>query len=266
MVKESWFVDALATDEPVDLFLILGHNPVRQTDERSTLRVVFDAIRAVHAHTPIQIFGGHAHIRDFDVYDDASVAMASGCYCETLGWASVSGFGASTKDYRGPAVPRGVKTASRPARPGSLTPYLFSRRYLDWNRKTFVYHTTSDDTAYDNNYGKCISNHITKVREQMRLGEVYGCAPQSWCRSCAPFGDKNNIISGLFGPAFSAVVVNQSRAEKPRIILSNTALARFDLHKGPFTRDDVYITVPFINTFRYLPDVPFTAAKQLIAK
>src|ERR1700743_1722356 len=29
MVKEKWFIDALNQKEPIDLFIVLGHNPVR---------------------------------------------------------------------------------------------------------------------------------------------------------------------------------------------------------------------------------------------
>ncbi|KJZ77027.1 hypothetical protein HIM_03348 [Hirsutella minnesotensis 3608] len=267
MVQQKWFTDTLASKEPVDLFIILGHNPVRQTDKSSTFKTVFDAIRKVHPTTPIQIFGGHTHIRDFTIYDDSSVSLESGRYCETLGWLSMSGFKSCSTGFKGPANPKGVANPSRPARADSKSPFVFSRRYLDWNRKTFIYHSNFTGQALDTSDGKEVTGQITKVRNQLRLGEVYGCAPQDWCKSCAPFDDKTkNIFAGVIAPAVSAVVINQTRADKPRIHLGNTGFVRFDLHKGPFTYDDSFIISPFRNKFLFFPDVPFDLANQLIQK
>ncbi|KAM4055274.1 hypothetical protein HRG_006070 [Hirsutella rhossiliensis] len=244
MVKESWFAETLTANEPVDLFILFGHNPVRQTDPSSTFKVVFDAIRAAHPETPVQIFGGHTHIRDLAVYDDAAVGLESGRYCETLG----------------------VENASRPAKKGSKSPFVYSRRYLDWNRKTFMYHSNDGSKAFDHHHsGQRVTSDITEVRDELRLGDVYGCAPQDWCMRCAPFNDKTkNIFPGVIYPAVSAIVVNKTRADRSRIILGNTGAIRFDLHKGPFTYDDSFIISPFRNLFLYIPDVPFDKASRLI--
>jgi 2',3'-cyclic-nucleotide 2'-phosphodiesterase (5'-nucleotidase family) len=74
LVKESWFLDAINYNETIDLFLLLGHNPVRD----STFSLVHNTIRAARPDIPIQIFGGHSHIRDLVVYDDMSVGLESG--------------------------------------------------------------------------------------------------------------------------------------------------------------------------------------------
>ncbi len=78
MVKQQWFIDVLNIDKPIDLFLLIGHNPIRTTDPISTWTVVRNAIRASHPNIPIQVFGGHTHIRDFQVYDDKSTGLESG--------------------------------------------------------------------------------------------------------------------------------------------------------------------------------------------
>lgn len=57
MVKQQWFKEALALNEPIDLFLLIGHNAARRTDPTSSMGVVWDAIRAAHPTTPIQVFG-----------------------------------------------------------------------------------------------------------------------------------------------------------------------------------------------------------------
>jgi hypothetical protein len=74
LVKESWFLDAINFKEPIDLFLVIGHNPVRQ----STLSLIHDTIRKARPEIPIQVFGGHSHIRDLVVYDDMSIGLESG--------------------------------------------------------------------------------------------------------------------------------------------------------------------------------------------
>lgn len=266
MIKESWFTEALASKEPVDLFILFGHNPVRPTDSASTFKLVLDAIRASHAKTPIQVLGGHSHIRDFAVYDDSAVGIESGRYCETLGWMSVSGFDSSNSGFKGVKNPHGVPNPSRPAKEGSKSPFVYSRRYLDWNRKTFLYHSKQTEKTYDYHSGLRVTGDITKVRDELKLGQVYGCAPQDYCIDCAPFTDPKNIFPGVIYPAVSAVVLNETRKDKSRIILGNTGAIRFDLHKGPFTYDDNFIVAPFRDVFLYIADVPFDKASAVLDK
>lgn len=78
MIKQQWFIDAVNYTEPIDLFLVIGHNPVRRTDSSSTFGLLHDTIRAIRPSVPIQAFGGHSHIRDFQVYDDMSTGLESG--------------------------------------------------------------------------------------------------------------------------------------------------------------------------------------------
>ena len=78
MVKQDWFAQAVNLDKPIDLFLLIGHNIARPSTGGSTFGIVHKAIRAVHPNTPIQIFGGHSHIRDFAVVDQSSTALEAG--------------------------------------------------------------------------------------------------------------------------------------------------------------------------------------------
>lgn len=72
-------------------------------------------------------------------------------------------------------------------------------------------------------------------------------------------------------------MVNESRSDIPRILLANTGgksndwrwhyidandplCIRFDLVQGPFTYDDSFIVIPFLNKFLYMPEVPFELA------
>jgi 2',3'-cyclic-nucleotide 2'-phosphodiesterase (5'-nucleotidase family) len=280
VVQQPWFKNALNFKQPIDLFLVIGHNPVQ--GDGSTISTIQQAIRAGHPNTPIQVFGGHTHIRDFAVYDSSSTGMESGRYCETLGWLAMNGIKSSA--YNGTNSPKGVPHPSQPAvnvttaastptaAADALAPtktsynssVLYQRRYLDWNRLTFAYHAEgSQSHTFDTPLGEAVTTNITNLRHQLNLTELYGCAPQTWCLSCAPYLSNGSIFS-LLAEALSVTVVNKTRAKTPRMILINTGSVRFDLVEGPFTLDDSYIVSPFTDTFQFIPDVPYKYASKVL--
>jgi hypothetical protein len=57
MVQQDWFKAAVNFNQPIDIFVLLGHNIARPSVGGSTWNTVFNAIRSVHKDTPIQIFG-----------------------------------------------------------------------------------------------------------------------------------------------------------------------------------------------------------------
>jgi hypothetical protein len=270
-IKEPWFATAVNYTEPIDLFILMGHNPLRK-GSGSTLTTIQQAIRASRPDVPIQIFGGHTHIRDFAVYDSGSTGIESGRYCETLGWVSISGIKSST--YNGTQTPKGVPNPTLPAQkvnttatavPTAFQNLKYFRRYLDWNRLTFAYHSTgSQSTTFGTPEGEKISKQITSERKALNLSSLYGCAPQTWCISCAPFGSDGNIYT-ILSKALAATVINETRKDVPRIIILNTGSVRFDLVEGPFTYDDSFIVSPFSDTFQYIPSVPYNSAKQVLS-
>lgn len=85
-VKEQWFQDAIRSRD-VDLFLITGHVPVRDSQE---FDLIYKAIRNVHWDTPMVFFGGHTHIRDYHIWEKKAHGIESGRYMETLGFLSIS--------------------------------------------------------------------------------------------------------------------------------------------------------------------------------
>ncbi|KAL8846901.1 MAG: hypothetical protein Q9221_008042 [Calogaya cf. arnoldii] len=276
LVKESWFLDAIKYPQPIDLFVVIGHNPIRPSARTSTFGTLYNTIRGLRPNIPIQTFGGHTHIRDFVVYDTISTGLASGQYCETLGWASMSGINSST--FRGNQKPHGVRNPSRKAvkvsnststgtasnSSAGSSSLVYSRRYLDWNRLTFAYHAVgSQDRTFDLHSGQRVTKEVTQARKQLNLTALYGCAPQTYCESCKPFLADGNIFS-LVQAALAATVINESRADIPRLIIANTGHIRFDLVKGPFTFDDSFIVSPFKNAFQFIPDVPYSIASQVL--
>ena len=281
LVQQPWFQSAISFDKPIDLFIVLGHNPARPGASGSTFGTIFKAIRAKNPNTPIQLFGGHSHIRDFAVLDDGSTSLESGRYCETLGWVSMSGIKSSafTGNNKPHGVPnpsqKAVKVASATVTASSTVPaptsnpafsnLLYSRRYIDWNRLSFAYHAVgSQSNTFDYHSGLRVTGEITKTRKQLNLTTLYGCAPQTYCESCKPFLAPGNIFT-VVQTALAATVINPARAATPRFIIINTGSIRFDLVQGPFTFDDSFIVSPFLDGFQYIPNVPFSQANQVLA-
>ena len=154
------------------------------------MRTYYEAIRKAQPKTPIQVFGGHSHIRDFAIYDQMTTALESGRYCETVGWFSMSGFESSS--YQGCSNPSSVPNPAQLAISSNHTnnrnasnagAYLrYSRRYLDWNRLTLEYHATGSQNSpkFDTWHGVAVTYNITNIRNELHIKDVLGCAPQTW--------------------------------------------------------------------------------------
>ncbi|KAJ7755792.1 Metallo-dependent phosphatase-like protein [Mycena metata] len=238
MVKEQWFADAIV-EEP-DLFLLVGHMPVA----RDRWPLVFNAIRAVHPTTPILIFGGHLHVRDCLQLDQRSVSLASGRYMETLGWLSVD------LDSQ-----------------GNTQPLNFSRRYLDANVVTYQYHTNRTDFTFGTDQGRNITAGLRELEKRFQLTEQYGVAPRDYSMTGAPYPSNDSILTLTVEEAVPTVLaLNSSRAAQgiPSLLIISSGSQRFDIFKGPFTRNDELTVSPFVNQYIFFPDVPFEVAVKVL--
>ena len=238
-VRDEWFQKAIR--EKVDVFVVIGHVGIRMDE----FRTIVAAIRRANPLTPIAVLGGHAHVRDATTYDDRSFALASGRYFETIGWLSVDGIG------------------KEPAGTGA-SPLAFRRRYIDNNLLGLYHHSGRDESTFATAHGRNVSATITRARHALSLDKTYGCAPQDYWVSRAPFGSKDSVYTWLQDEVLPDVVVNEARKDKARLAILNTGTIRFDIFKGAFTRDTTYIVCPFLSGFRYIPDVPYRVAKKVV--
>ena len=251
-VKEKWFQEAIR-DREVDLFLVIGHVPLRTQEFAS----IFKAIREQQWDVAIQFFGGHTHIRDYAKYDSKAYGLESGRYMETIGFMSVTGLPTGGKpqsmsmDAAAPHVPR----AASPK---------FSRRYIDNNLFSFHQHSNLDETTFPTEHGRNVSTMIASAREALKLDTTFGCAPRDYWTNRAPYPSKNSIFSWLQDEVLPDMVLDVDRADVPRMVLVNTGALRFDIFKGPFTVDTTYTVSPFTSGFRYIKDVLFSVAKRLL--
>jgi 2',3'-cyclic-nucleotide 2'-phosphodiesterase (5'-nucleotidase family) len=241
-VKESWFQDAIR-DREVDIFLVIGHVPVRSPE----FLEIFQAIRRVQWDTPIQFFGGHTHIRDYKKYDAKSFALESGRFMETIGFQSIDGLSTGTKDIQSTASP------------------IFSRKYIDNNLFSFYHHTGLNATSFPTDHGRNVSKEIKAARTDLQLDSTYGCAQQDLWMSRAKYPSNSSIFTWLEQHVLPEIVVDHRRVNNSRLAMVNTGGIRFDIFKGPFTRDSTYIVSPFTSGFRYIKDVPYDKASKLLA-
>ena len=240
VVKEQWFRDEFFAGNKKDLIVVIGHVGLRMRE----FKIIHDEIRKLDWDTPVVYFGGHVHVRDAVSYDSASFGLASGRYMETVGWMSVDGI-----------TPRGRTEVSAPS---------FSRRYIDNNLYGYHYHTTFDADTFPTPQGKHVSGLITKARKALHLDEKFGCAPKNLWMTRAPYPDKSSIYSWLVDEVLPDIIVNEERKHVPRFAVTNTGGIRFDIFQGRFTRDSVYLVMPFTNHFNYIKDVPYQVAKKVV--
>lgn len=253
-IKEKWFQEAIR-DRDVDLFLVAGHVPLRSEEFNS----IFKTIREVQWDTPIQFFGGHTHVRDYSKYDSKAFALESGRYMETIGFMSITGLatGGKRNELISDAL-KGSKTM------GPLASPEFARRYIDNNLFSYYHHTSLNSTSFPTSHGQNVSAMISSARKALNLDSRFGCAPLDLWTNRAPYPSKDSIFTWLQESVFPDMIHDADREDKSTLVLTNTGALRFDIFQGAFTIDTTYSVSPFDNSFRYIADVPFNVAKQLL--
>jgi hypothetical protein len=244
-IQEKWFQEAIRED--VDLFLVIGHVTLHGPEYKA----IFKAIRNQKWDTPIQFFGGHSHIRDFAKFDSKAYALQSGRYMETIGWMSIEGI-------RG----KGKKGDHKEIE--SQATMSFQRRYIDNNLFGYHYHTGLNDSTFPTERGQNVSTAIQKARKALKLDHLYGCAPKDLWMSRAPYPSYNSLFTWLEKEVLPDIAIKHKRKDAPQLVIMNTGGMRFDIFKGPFSRDSTYIVSPFVSKLRYIKDVPFKAANQVL--
>lgn len=239
-VKEQWFKDAIR-EKNVDLFLVAGHVPVRDSEE---FDLIYETIRGANWDTPIVFFGGHTHIRDYRKYENNAWALESGRYMETLGFLSISGLSTGKKDSI-------IDQAS----------LKFERRYIDNNVYSLQHHSGTNASTFNTDLGLNVSNAIHEARSTLQLDKTFGCAPQDYWLNRAPYPSNGSMLTWLEKEVLPDTF---STSKKPSIVITNTGAMRFDIFQGPFTTDTTFLVSPFTSGFSILHDVPYKAATQVL--
>ncbi|KAK3050821.1 hypothetical protein LTR09_007897 [Extremus antarcticus] len=248
-IKEPWFQDAIRNRD-VDLFLIAGHVALRNTSEAEYDKI-YDAIRLENWDTPIAFFGGHTHIRDFKRFgrgtEKKAYGIESGRYLETYGFMSISGLSTKSKDVS--------TTVASPK---------FERLYIDNNLYSLHCHSNTSSSNFDTELGKNVSASIATARKTLALDRPFGCAPQDYWLYRSPYPSNHSVLSLLEEHVIPDTFTDKNSSHNPAIVLTNTGAVRFDVFKGPFTKDTTYIVCPFTSTFRMIKNVPYDAASRVM--
>ncbi|KAJ3105908.1 hypothetical protein HDU96_008395 [Phlyctochytrium bullatum] len=243
-VKAAWFLDALNQYKDADFVLMAGHMTLRTgtgiwpASSNAEWQAAVDAIRKVLPTTPIVIFGGHRHVRDYHTFGPNTYALSAGRYMETVGFLSIS-----KKDG------------------------LVSRRYINSNLVSFNTHLDRPiDFALGQNskIGREINEDIANALVKTNYSVVYGCAPQDYYLSRVPSTDPSSVFNMLgkeLAPALTAAA--GAKATRPIFAVINGGGTRYDIFKGEFTVADAFNVIPFTNIFQTVRAVPLSAIKQL---
>ncbi|KAF2487613.1 Metallo-dependent phosphatase-like protein [Neohortaea acidophila] len=243
-VKEAWFQDAIR-EMGVDLFLVAGHVPVRNTQE---FDAVYKAIRDVKWDTPIVFFGGHTHIRDYRRWEDSAYGIESGRYMETIGFLSISGLSSSGKDVA-------VSTRKNPT---------YKRMYIDNNLYSLHHHSATNKSTFDTELGRNVSKQIKDARSELKLDQTFGCAPHDLWLNRAPYPSNDSLLTWLADEVLPDTFGDSNSSSNPAIVITNSGALRFDIFRGPFTTDATYLLCPFKSGFRKLQNVPYGAASKVL--
>ncbi len=268
-IKEDWFQKAIR--EKPDLFVVVGHVGLRMRE----FELIFKAIRDENWYTPIVFFGGHVHVRDARKFDDKAFAIASGRYMETIGWMSIDGVrkrspddgddnnnkdgGKGGKQQEQAAADELLTVTAKPG--GSPS---FTRRYIDNNLFNLQYHAGLNATTFATEHGRNVTATIAEARRTLGLDHRFGCAPRDLWMTRAEYPGNSSVYSWLEEQVLPDVIVSESRRDVPRLAILNTGAIRFDVFKGPFTRDSTFLISPFTSGFAYVPDVAYPVASKVI--
>lgn len=61
-----------------------------------------------------------------------------------------------------------------------------------------------------------------------------------------------------------ALTYNNTRASIPNFMIVNSELLRYDIFQGPFTKNDQLTTLPYVDAFAYIADIPAGAAQKVL--
>lgn len=227
-VSQPWFKEALAAYPAleVDVIVVAGHVPV--TKRWTELQLLHATLRAAYPHTIIQYFGGHSHVRDFQVFDELLTALQSGRFCETLGFLSIN-LSSSITDIKD----------------------RFSRSYIDFSVDLFMFHAQkSSPQEFHTSSGTEVKAMLASAREDLGLDKVLGHVTTSnYYMDYVPLSHPKNIFHFLTHSVLPTLERNATSGphNDQRLIIINTGSVRYDLYKGPYTVDSHYIVSPFQN-------------------
>jgi hypothetical protein len=165
---------------------------------------------------------------------------------------------------------------------GSKKNLTINRRYLDPNRVTYEvcnhshrrrfvniyrrqYHTHRHRSSFDTFLGRRITAGLKSLATKFDLSFKFGTAPRDYSISRDAYPSDGSVLSLLVDEVLPTVlVINNTRASIPHLIIANSGAIRFDVFAGPFTKNDQLTASPFTDGFDYIADVPLGVANKVL--
>jgi hypothetical protein len=171
---------------------------------------------------------------------------------ETLGFMSIEGLSTGGTNNHAP-VPQKSKVT-------------FSRRYIDNNLFSLHHHSGKNKKTFPTGHGLNVSQAIGEARKSLDLTHKYGCAPHNYWVNRRPYPHKESIFTLMEEEMLPQSISKSERIKSggKALVVTNTGAIRFDIFKGAFTKDTKFLVSPFTSALRYIPDVPYKAASQVI--
>ncbi len=171
--------------------------------ETSEWTPIFNAIRRRHPRVPVFVFGGHTHIRDCIQYDDRSIAIVPGRYMETIAFTSSSLLKASQR-------------------------LSVARRYLDGNRRSYMFHSGHDAKTFDTPLGLNITASLLHLSSELNISLSLGRAPHDLFLSRYPYGHPRSILTEWTERVIPTTVRDPARIG-PGLFITQAGSLRFDV-------------------------------------
>jgi hypothetical protein len=171
---------------------------------------------------------------------------------ETLGFMSIDGLSTG-----------GTKDGNAASQKSKIT---FARRYIDNNVFSMHHHSGKDEKSFPTEHGLKVSEAISDARKSLGLTHKYGCAPHDYWVNRRPYPHNESIFTLIEKKMIPQTISKSDRVKSggKALLVTNTGAIRFDIFKGAFTKDTKFLVSPFTSAFRYIPDVPYKAASQVI--
>jgi hypothetical protein len=127
------------------------------------------------------------------------------------------------------------------------------------------YHTKRHNSSFDTSHGREITTGLEELAARFNLSDQFGTAPQDYTLSRDPYPSTGSLLSLMVNQVLpTALALKNTRSNISNIIITNSGGLRFDIYKGPFTKNDQLTASPFADAFLYIADVPLCVASAVL--
>ncbi|CAD6582218.1 MAG: hypothetical protein TREMPRED_003238 [Tremellales sp. Tagirdzhanova-0007] len=201
-----------AIDIAPDFFVLVGHMPVRDDILSSPSSSLVD-------------------IRMFEIaYSSTSDPSLPGRYMETIAFTS-----SSLPDDVAPGDPLSV-----------------SRRYIDGNTRSYIFHSRRHEDNFNTPLGVNITWALLSLASKLDISKPLGRAPHDLFLSRYAYGHPRSILTEWTQKVIPTTVQDPAR-QGARLLIAQAGSLRFDVFQGGFDRNDELTVSPFENHFLYIP-------------